>query len=1148
MNQSQAKKIELSDAKARQQALDPNCSYIVSAPAGSGKTGLITQRLLRLLSTVENPEEILCITFTRKAAAEMRHRIHSALLFASEKPRPEDSFEAQTWDLATQALSKNTQLEWNLLEIPYRLRIKTIDSFCHYIAKQFMFDNSNGSLPEQSEYPQALYQAASRELLKQLEKNNPTSEALATVVTHMGNDLARCEKLFADMLGKRDQWLPHIFTAANNSDYFQLVIEQLIIDTLERLELQIFPLAADLIELADFAGNHGPKDNRDLQRLKGITEFPPLNQKGLKQWKNILRMLVKKDKDFSPRKTVTVREGFPKEEKDHKDKKERMLALLADYREDSLLQSLVLDVMHLPESKISQHQQPMLNALGLLLPQLAALLKTLFQQQGQSDYSEITMTALDALEPDLHNDVISDITLKLDYQLKHILVDEFQDTSGSQMRLLEYLIAGWEADDGRTLFLVGDAMQSLYSFRDARVGLFINAQRYPIGPVHCRSLSLSSNFRSKKGIVDWVNKNFLEAFPTTANINRGAVPYNKSASVKSAEDSQAVYFHGYNCKESKDYNSAEASHIAELCKKINQQNPQESTAILVRNRGHLKEIVPALIEAKLNWEAIDIDPLANRMPVVDLMSITRALLSAADRIAWLALLRAPFCGLSLKDLVLLTNGQENAGKQPKCILERLYEWQQKPNKFDQLTDYASKALNRVAPILIQTWENRNTDNLRNLVEQLWVQLGGSATLINQRDLYDVRGYLDLLESWQEAGSLKDWNQFSHAVDNLYAQPIINTGDQQSNPIQIMTIHKAKGLEFDHVILPGLTKSPKSTDNPLLRWQEQVDEQNHSSLLLAALGPHDEDNDPIYAFLKHEQSSRTILENTRVLYVAATRAIRQLHLFGRLKETKNSWQKPSKTCLLASIWPCLKDQIDQPGYQLTKIDESAPSTFEDSIKNQSSVNYYRRLPAAFNAKTMPANMMTTGVNSQYASAVKNDSLNYRARHLGTALHRTLKQIASDGIELWPMERRNTLDQSWISTLKQLGILATNKELTALRNSIETMLKDDKGQWILDRHQESYCEQELSYFDPVSQSIKTSVIDRTFIDNDTRWIIDYKYTAPMENESEQNFSQRQIETYRSQLNHYALLYQKLESKKLRCALYYPQTAVFIEVTGN
>ena len=1139
MSHSRVNSPQLSDASARQQAIDPNYSYIVSAPAGSGKTGLITQRVLKLLTTVDNPEEILCITFTRKAAAEMRHRIHSALVFASDNPRPKDSFEAGIWDLATQALSRDAQLEWHLLDIPYRLRIKTIDSFCHYIAKQFMFDNGNGSLPDQSEFPQALYQTAARQLLRKLEGSTAVSKALATVVEHMGNDLSRCEKLFADMLGKRDQWLPHIFTAADNSDYFQVVIDQLIIDSLERIEKQLFPLAADLIALADYAGNNAPEDNIDLQSLKGIIDYPDLSRQGLKQWKNILRMLVKKDKDFSPRKTVDKRNGFPAS---GKQEKEKMIAILSDYGQDKYLQSLVIDVIHLPETEISREQQQMLSALGLLLPQLVAILKTLFQQQGQSDYSEITMTALDALAPDSETQTVSDITLKLDYQLKHILVDEFQDTSGSQMRLLEYLVDGWEPDDGRTLFLVGDAMQSLYSFRDARVGLFINAQRYPIGPVQCKSLSLSSNFRSNKGIVDWVNENFQVAFPALDNINRGAIPYNQSTSVKSAEESQAVYFHGYNSKDDSDYNRAEADDIAVLCKQISHKNPGESIAILVRNRGHLKNIVPALIEAKISWEAIDIDPLAERMPVIDLMTITRALLSPADRIAWLAVLRAPFCGLSLKDLVILTESKESAGKQPKCILEKLNEWQLKPEKFDRLTTQGQQILARVAPLLCNAWNNRDADNLRNLVEQLWIDLGGPATLINQRAIHDIRSYLDLLESWQKAGTLKDWNEFQHAVDNLYAQPLATSNNK--NPIQIMTIHKAKGLEFDHVILPSLHKSPKSNDNPLLRWQEQVDDKNNSSLLLAALGAYDEESDPLYSYLKYEQSTRTILENTRVLYVAATRAVRQLHLFAKVKDEKNSWKKPSKTSLLSCIWPTLKDLISQSGYEVETVADKTESSTQDKLN----LNYFRRLPAGFRPATMPENMMSLGVSNHYSTAVETESLDYRARHLGTAFHRTLKQIAQDGLDKWPPERRKLLSQSWMACLKQLGIIPRDDELKALASTIENMLNDYVGKWILGQHDDSDCEQVLNYFDQQSQSIKTSVIDRTFVDNNERWIIDYKYSRPKDGESDQCFIKRQKASYASQLNHYSQLYQKLESRKVRCALYFPQTAVFIEVTGN
>ena len=172
----------LNDNHARTEALDPCQSFIVSAPAGSGKTGLITQRMLKLLTIVESPEEVLCITFTRKAAAEMRQRIFGALVEAQEKPKPNEPFERQTWELAQKVLNRNSIKNWNLLDIPYRLRIKTIDSFCHYVARQFMFDSGSGELPEQSEFPDSFYQIAARELLDQLEKNNTTSEALKIVL------------------------------------------------------------------------------------------------------------------------------------------------------------------------------------------------------------------------------------------------------------------------------------------------------------------------------------------------------------------------------------------------------------------------------------------------------------------------------------------------------------------------------------------------------------------------------------------------------------------------------------------------------------------------------------------------------------------------------------------------------------------------------------------------------------------------------------------------------------------------------------------------------------------------------------------------------------------------------------------------------
>jgi len=121
---------EVADARQRERALDPRTSFIVQAPAGSGKTELLIQRFLALLALVERPEEIAAITFTIKAAAEMRRRVFEALAQARAQPRPGEAHAARTWDLARAALARNDACGWGLEENAARLRIQTIDALC----------------------------------------------------------------------------------------------------------------------------------------------------------------------------------------------------------------------------------------------------------------------------------------------------------------------------------------------------------------------------------------------------------------------------------------------------------------------------------------------------------------------------------------------------------------------------------------------------------------------------------------------------------------------------------------------------------------------------------------------------------------------------------------------------------------------------------------------------------------------------------------------------------------------------------------------------------------------------------------------------------------------------------------------------------
>jgi len=108
--------------------------------------------------------------------------------------------------------------------------------------------------------------------------------------------------------------------------------------------------------------------------------------------------------------------------------------------------------------------------------------------------------------------------LRLDYRLQHILVDEFQDTSSAQLELVRLLTAGWQTGDGRSVFCVGDPMQSIYGFRQAEVRAFLELAEDGIGELRFDVQRLRDNFRSAKAVVEWINACFSRVLPRTIAI------------------------------------------------------------------------------------------------------------------------------------------------------------------------------------------------------------------------------------------------------------------------------------------------------------------------------------------------------------------------------------------------------------------------------------------------------------------------------------------------------------------------------------------------------------------------------------------------------------------------------------------------------
>ena len=207
--------------EVRHAAIDPAASFLVQAPAGSGKTELLTRRILKLLSVVDEPEEILALTFTRKAAAEMRSRVVEALTM--EDPTDAAPHRMETWQLACAANRRSRELGWHLAEHPMRLRMMTLDSFTHGLARQLPLLSGLGDMPSPSTHVAPLYREAAETAFAQLERHD--RDQATAVLLHQDHDLPALIELVAEMLGKRDQWLHDIRPHAGHPAALRAMLE-----------------------------------------------------------------------------------------------------------------------------------------------------------------------------------------------------------------------------------------------------------------------------------------------------------------------------------------------------------------------------------------------------------------------------------------------------------------------------------------------------------------------------------------------------------------------------------------------------------------------------------------------------------------------------------------------------------------------------------------------------------------------------------------------------------------------------------------------------------------------------------------------------------------------------------------------------------
>ncbi|MGC9197306.1 MAG: UvrD-helicase domain-containing protein [Acidobacteriaceae bacterium] len=1205
--------LQTSDSEARAAALDTRCSCIVEAPAGSGKTALLVARYLKLLgdAEVEQPEEVLAITFTRKATAELRERVLQQLLQAAARQEADAAidapllspFDQELLALARAVLQRSSRLGWDLLERPSRLNIRSIDSVCSQIANALPILSGAGGPRQPVEDANLLYRLAARRTLLQLGNvNSPADQrldaALRTLLLHRDASLANCETLIADMLETREQWgeLTSILSAPASTTEEEAALETEIRRRLEsalenvvcsNLEMALQALPAGVLQAltslsARLARHPGLAGAPSPIALCAARQQPPGSAaEDVDHWVAMIGLLLKSDGDW--RKRLSARDlKFEIPKADVPALQEILQKLQSHTIPNGELRLLLANIPKLPPVRYPARQWEVAKALFHVLRRALIELRLLFAERGACDFTEFALSARAALRSSLGPDPesttqpcetpaesSSDLAIWAGARLRHILVDEMQDTSSGQYELLSLLTHFWDGHS-QTLFLVGDPKQSIYLFRQARVERFLRIKlEQKLGSLELRSLALTANFRSQANLVSDFNNLFHQIFPSPIPppadgrrlpITDGAdVPFVEAYATRKQTEGAGLRWRP-RLRATTDPNKAPSATIAaeearEIRSIIEQRQatplPQDRSgkpwtiAVLGRTRSHLRAVIEEFKQDRgsgpLPYRAIDLDALDELPEVLDALALTRALLHPSDRAAWLAVLHAPWCGLGLADLLRLT-GDNAASPSAAPDAENLREWtvaELVRARRSLLSSQGQQLLDRVWPNLEAALATRGRTSVATHVERTWRSLGGDAALPEAKRRNVQRYFALLLQVESEAERL-DLNLLKSRLAKLYAEPAPLVAEDGRLQVDLLTIHKAKGLEWDLVLIPGLDRGTRNDSGVLLNWMEfdepsdpnhlsPIDEQTSATVVLAPIDEKGAEKGSLNNWLADVQARRQAAEIKRIFYVAATRAREELYLFATATVTsKGELSQPRYDSLLKACWPAAKQHFDllladraaATDDAELEIAAAASPTEHAQATTATATATIERLPlsydpsARFRSAEERRLFYPSAAALHHTAAFLRPEGSFAARAFGNVVHRYLQRLAQilEQKALLIQDKPDRLQHhaeagnqgaqgiqeiqgiqdafealaaeipSWRSalatSLRGEGLSATfaNRESARAERALSLALKDPVGRWILSPHPSAASERTLRLAAPEARALR---VDRTFL---------------------------------------------------------------------
>ncbi|MEW5769195.1 MAG: UvrD-helicase domain-containing protein [Pseudomonadota bacterium] len=876
-------------------ALDPARSVVVEACAGSGKTWLLVSRMLRLLLAGARPSELLAITFTRKAAEEMRTRLDEWLRDLALLP------EAQALDFLVQRGLSETEahaalprarslLEAVLLDRPGPLITTFHGWFFHLLDHAPLSQRLGGELVE---HPALLREEAWFDFTESLgeRRGAPEEAAFAELAGHFS--LSSLRALLDGLLERRAEWW------AYHGDTPEPV--QYACDELER-RLGIGEQASPLADFFALPGlrerclDYGASLGLEAAKLKTEAKRAAHFEAALSAWDTqpeaafeALRACLLTEAGTPRALKVTGAMQDPKR--------------LGPARADAYVSTHYQLAEAVAETlgRLAEQRALRLNRLGLVAG--LAYLETyqrLKSEQGGLDFTDAELEVARLLDDDA---CAAAVLMKLDARWKHLLLDEFQDTNPLQWRILRAWLEAYGADGERpTVFLVGDPKQSIYRFRRAEPRLFRAAGEWLTTRYGAHWLPQNETRRCAPGVVAWVNAVFAgrpdyPAFaPHTAH--QQALPAWCELAALAPADAEAPAPIAFRPPlttpppSTPPRRAAEAAWVARRIQEIvgrleiagSPPRPARygDITVLYAKRAEIDVFEAAFLEAGVPFVTDRRGELLNTLEARDLTALLTCLVDPRDDLALAHALRSPLFGLSNPDLQHLANATENSW------WERLMTWAAHAD--------APASVSRAAALLAAWRTLAGSIPVHDLLDQIYHQADVSthyASAVPERMQATVLANLEALLGLSltlSGGRYPSLPRFLDELRRLRDKAGQDGPDEApaagGERVRMLTVHSAKGLESPVVFLIK-TDAGAGRDDPygvLMDWPPESDRPTHFSLH----GPL-EWRGPGRDVLIEQERRQAEVERLNLLYVAMTRARQALLVSGvREGETAVGW--------------------------------------------------------------------------------------------------------------------------------------------------------------------------------------------------------------------------------------------------------------------